>query len=47
MMTRRGLFAASLTAFSTRPVFAQAYPERPVTVIIPYPAGMRSTWSVA
>jgi tripartite-type tricarboxylate transporter receptor subunit TctC len=39
MMTRRGFFAASLATLSTRPVLAQAYPERPVMVIIPYPAG--------
>jgi tripartite-type tricarboxylate transporter receptor subunit TctC len=39
MITRRGFFAASLATLSTRPALAQAYPERPVMVIIPYPAG--------
>jgi tripartite-type tricarboxylate transporter receptor subunit TctC len=39
MITRRSFATASLTALATRPLLAQTYPERPVLVIIPYPAG--------
>jgi tripartite-type tricarboxylate transporter receptor subunit TctC len=38
MFTRRTLLkAASAVAFAANPVFAQAYPARPIKMIVPYP----------
>jgi hypothetical protein len=38
-MLRRSLLAAALTAFVAAPAAAQTYPDRPVTLIVPYAAG--------
>jgi tripartite-type tricarboxylate transporter receptor subunit TctC len=40
-LTRRALVAtaAALAPFSALPAFAQAYPSKPITLVVPYPAG--------
>jgi tripartite-type tricarboxylate transporter receptor subunit TctC len=36
---RTGLIVASLAAAAVSPILAQSYPTRPITVVVPFPAG--------
>ena len=38
-MIRRGVLLAALLAAQTASAFAQDYPSRPITLIVPYAAG--------
>src|ERR1041384_1060866 len=39
MRTRRALLAAGLLVSAMAPAFADDYPSKPITVIVPFPAG--------
>lgn len=39
MLTRRAAFAALTVPFAARFARAQAFPSRPITIVVPYPAG--------
>jgi tripartite-type tricarboxylate transporter receptor subunit TctC len=39
MLTRRTALAAWAGLFAARPAHAQGFPNRPVTIVVPYPAG--------